>query len=1006
MRQTFVHYWRLVRAVLTQIITPREPQASALDLRQAQAFFVVCWLIIGLGLVISGANAVVNAEKMDIFLTYVVMGGVALAALRGWWGARPWIVVAVGLVSGFWLGMTSASRDVQQFSLLLLSNMVLLGAFGLSLRQLVALVVVVLLALGLIMATHTLEPLEGISLSVIGTAIGAVAIRVLWGPLIRMYLRATNAELSETMDTMQQHTVGFLYRLSVTEQHFKLDFVFGSPMSTVGQTPQQLIAAGGWHAHLHPDDRHLLSSHWQRAIAKGEHSVEYRVRGGKAHGWLWMRDHASLQPTASGLVVHGVLRDITEKKQAEADLRTYVLQQAVIAELGMRAIQFETLRQLAEHTALCIEQVLEISGCEVYEHLEATDQMELRGAAGAYTRPERRLSLNDQSLPLREALRQDYLLLNHIPDSPPYCDHAFFVRHQIQHSLLVAIPSPGRPFGLLTVYRTGARPFDINDVYFLQSICNILGTFIETQQSRQQQRRHVEMTLALREAVTLVVTEMDLPAVLDRILDTLQTLIPAHDASTLMLADDSAMLHIVAQRGHDDILDHLAKIAFNPQQSSKYGRLVSNRYIVIQDTQLDPDWEHRPETPWIRSYLGAPILVDGQFVGLINLDSQRVNAFTDADGIVLSVFAEKVSLAIRNARRTAELEALVQARTRDLQAEQKRLQTILEATGDGIVYIENGLIRYANRALLQLTGFSLSDLLDQPVADVIDGVPSYVESGRAERCDGVLRSKHDDTLPVELTLSALRAQDARMVIVVRDISARRALETQQRRFIINAAHELRTPVTNFNTRLYLLEKQPERVDDHLPVLKRISARMNRLVNDLLDSGSIEQGRLVVRKEPMVLQAVLQETLALLQADADAKQIIIIPIFLPEPTTLRADAHRLQQVFTNLIANAIYYTPDKGSVTVCQRLEGDYAAVDVIDTGIGIAPEHQQAIFEPFYRVETRHVGTGLGLAISQEIIRLHDGRIRLESALGRGSTFSVLLPLDQAQEGSAVECAI
>jgi two-component system phosphate regulon sensor histidine kinase PhoR len=994
--------WQRMRTLMSHLITPRERQASALDLLQAQAFFAVCWLIVGLGLAIRGVANALEGEFASLVI-YLLIGTVALAALRGWWGVRRWMVVLVGVASGVLHGMTSSSPDAAQFALLLLSNMMLLGMFALSIQQLIALGAIVLIALGLIVSVYGGALLEGISLSVVGTTMGALVIRLVWGPLVYTYFNALYAGLVETMQTMQQHTTGFLYRLAVADKnHFTLTLVFGSPDTTVGKTSEQLMAAGGWHAQIHPDDRHLLRFHWMQAVAKGEHSVEYRVRGSESQGWLWMHDHASAQSTARGLVVHGVLRNITEKKNAEVDLRTYVLQQAIIAELGMRAIQFESLGQLAEHAALCVEQVMDISGCEVYEYLPATDQMELRGAAGAYTRPERRLSLSDQSLPLREALRQDYLLLNYIPESPPYNEHAFFVRHRIQHSLMITISSPSGPYGLLTVYRANDRPFIISEVYFLQSICNIIGTFIETQHSRQQQRRHVEMTLALREAVTLIVTEMDLPAVLDRILDTLRTLIPAHDASTLMLADDSDVLRVVAQRGYDDILGYLAEVQFNPKQSSKYSRLVSNRYIVIQDTQQDPDWEHRPETSWIRSYLGAPILIDGQFIGLINLDSQRVSAFTDADGIVLSVLAEKASLAIRNARRTAELEALVQARTGDLQAERKRLQTILEATGDGIVYVEDGLMRYANRALSQLTGFSLSDLLDQPVAAFITGVPSHIESKRAERCDGMLRCKNGDVLPVELTLSTLRAQDACMVIVVRDVSARRALETQQRRFVINAAHELRTPVTNFNTRLYLLEKQPGRVDDHLPVLKRIAERMNRLVNDLLDSGSIEQGRLVIRKEPMVLQTVLQETLALLQAEADAKQISTTLTLLPEPTTLNADAHRLQQVFTNLITNAIYYTPSGGSVTVSQRLEGDYVVVDVSDTGIGIAPEHHQAIFEPFYRVETRHVGTGLGLAISQEIIRLHDGRIRLESALGRGSTFSVLLPCEQAQDGTTV----
>lgn len=989
-----LQHWQSLREALFQSITPHGQDASGLDLLQARAFFFVCWLSVAVGVLIGGLLAV--AGQPQALAAPLLMGAATLAALRAPFQVSKYAIIAVVLGLALALGLLTDFAMTQRVSLLLLMNAAILASIGCSMIGLIGATALILGGLWLIMnalAVHSPSP--ALSLGVIGTIVAVLALRLIWPPLTRAYFQALYGGLSETMTLMQQHTTGFLYRLTVTERNrFTLEVVFGSPMNTVGHTSEQLIAANGWSAFIHPDDRHLLDEHWRQALALGEHQAEYRLCSHHQR-WLWMSDHAMAQRSSDGVRVHGVLRDITDKKQAEADLRAYVLQQAVIAELGMRAIQFESLSQLAEHTALCVEQVLDISGCDIYEHLEATDQMELRGAAGSYTRPERRLSLNDQSLPLRAALYQDYLLLNHIPDAPPYNQHAFFVRHGIQHSLMVSVPGMKQRYGLLAVYRVTDRPFNINEVYFLQSICNILGTFVETQHNREQQRRHVEMTLALREAVTLVVTEQDLDAVLNRILDSLKTIIPAHDASTLMLSNESGgALCVVAQRGYDDDLERIQALRVDPTRTGKYDLLIRNHYVLIEDTHDNPNWEHLPETAWIRSYLGAPILIDGQFVGLINLDSQRVNAFTDADGIVLSVFAEKVSLAIRNARRTAELEHLVQARTRDLQSEQKRLQTILEATGDGIAYVEDGLIRYVNRALCQLTGYNQADLLGKPITDIIIGLPSHVDVGRAERCDGSLQCKNDDTVPVELTLSVLQEDDRRMVIVVRDVSARRALEMQQRRFIINAAHELRTPVTNFNTRLYLLEKQPERMADHLLVLKRISSRMNRLVEDLMDSGSIEQGRLVIHKVPTVLQDVLQETVELLQAEAQEKHIPITLTLLPEPITLTVDAHRLQQVFTNLIANAIHYTPPDGRVDVFQRLEGEYVAVDVIDTGIGIAPEHQQAIFEPFYRVETRHVGTGLGLAISQEIVRLHDGRIRLESEPGRGSTFSVLLPLE------------
>jgi PAS domain S-box-containing protein len=918
----------------------------------------------------------------------------ALYARLGAFRRGRWLFVLSGTAAALGVGLLSRNLFVRQMVLLQLMLLTAVGGVTLPLRGLI------LFLIGLLVGTSAMlgvwpavPPLQGMGAALITAVIALLLKRLIWRPLSALFQAAQNAELNEAMNAVKHHATGFIYRLSLVDERLTLDFVFGSPENTVAQTPEQLIAAGGWQAHLHPDDRELLHKHWQQALTDGQHTVEYRLRAGSAHTWLWMLDYAAVRRSADGTHVHGMLRNITREKQAKSDLRRYVLQQAVIAELGIRAIQFETLSQLAEYAALCIHRVLDISGCEVYEYLEETEQMALLGSAGVHRRTEKRLSLNDHSLPMKAALAQDYLLLNHIPESISYREHTFFVTHRVQHCLMMSIPSVAQPHGLIAIYRTTARPFDVNEVHFLQSICNILGTFIEVQRSRQQERRHTEMTLALREAVTLVVTEADLESLMKRVLSTLQTLIPHHDASTLMLFDEARQaLVVAAHRGYENLSEYIQNVSFKPENSAKYDVLLQNHYVVIHDTRKDPSWKHYPETAWIRSYLGAPILVDGQLVGVINLDSQLTNAFTDADGIILSVFAEKIALAIRNAQRTAELEQLVQARTRDLQAEQRRLRTILEATGDGIVYVEEGITRYVNRALCQLSGYRREELLNYPIDSLISGLISSPADGRTERCEGLLLCKNDDQLPIELTLSGLQGPNAQMVIVVRDVSAQRALQAQQRRFIANAAHELRTPVTNFNTRLYLLEKQPELLHQHLPVLKRIANRMNRLVADLLDSASIEEGRLAVRKEPIVLQTVLQETFDLLQAEAQQKRIHMTLSLLPTPTTLLADGHRLQQVFTNLITNAIHYTPSEGSVSIRQHVEGDYVAVDVADTGIGIDPEHQQVIFEPFYRVETRHVGTGLGLAISKEIVRLHDGRIRLESTPSKGSVFSVLLP--------------
>jgi two-component system sensor histidine kinase VicK len=171
-------------------------------------------------------------------------------------------------------------------------------------------------------------------------------------------------------------------------------------------------------------------------------------------------------------------------------------------------------------------------------------------------------------------------------------------------------------------------------------------------------------------------------------------------------------------------------------------------------------------------------------------------------------------------------------------------------------------------------------------------------------------------------------------------------------------------------------------------------RLNRMINDMLDLDRIEAGRLVLRKEAVNINLVLREAIERTRASG-GKHVITANLDSVEPI-VQCDADRLAQIVSNLLTNAVKYSPNGGEVEVTSRVSDSSVEVSVRDHGVGIAPEFAKQLFSRYERYEknsNKIIGTGLGLAIARQIVELHGGRIWLDSALGEGSDFRFRLPL-------------
>jgi signal transduction histidine kinase len=227
-----------------------------------------------------------------------------------------------------------------------------------------------------------------------------------------------------------------------------------------------------------------------------------------------------------------------------------------------------------------------------------------------------------------------------------------------------------------------------------------------------------------------------------------------------------------------------------------------------------------------------------------------------------------------------------------------------------------------------------------------------------------------------------------------------AADAQKNRFLAVLAHELRNPIMALVAGLRLLERREgtDAVPEIRSAMNRSLSHMTRLVEDLLDISRIEQGKISLRHEELLLQDVIGFAIETVQPIIDSAGHRLHLALPDDPVRLRGDHARVTQIVGNLISNAARYTPNGGDIRVSLRSEDRWAKIEIADNGIGIAPEQQGRIFDIFAQVapdgRMNQEGLGIGLALVKQLVELHGGRILLtRSAPGEGSSFEVWLPL-------------
>jgi signal transduction histidine kinase len=251
--------------------------------------------------------------------------------------------------------------------------------------------------------------------------------------------------------------------------------------------------------------------------------------------------------------------------------------------------------------------------------------------------------------------------------------------------------------------------------------------------------------------------------------------------------------------------------------------------------------------------------------------------------------------------------------------------------------------------------------------------------------------------------AAIAIENVRLFREIQEKSAQLEIANKHKSdFLANMSHELRTPlnaIIGFSE--VLMEKMfgevNEKQADYLKDIHESGRHLLSLINDILDLSKIEAGRMELELSTFHLPTAISNAMTLIRERAQRHGIALGLVVDPRLGELNADERKVKQILVNLLSNAVKFTPDGGRVDVSARLEAAKVEIAVKDTGIGIAPEDQGKIFAEFVQVGRDYTrkaeGTGLGLALTRRFVELHGGEIHLASTPGKGSTFTVTLPI-------------
>jgi PAS domain S-box-containing protein len=615
--------------------------------------------------------------------------------------------------------------------------------------------------------------------------------------------------------------------------------------------------------------------------------------------------------------------------------------------------------------------------------------------------------------------REPLIVYRNDPGADP-TDMNLLVEHDLCALLNVPLVAINEAFGVVAwADHRPDRVFSPDELRLAQTLANQAAIAVQNARLFDDRARRINELSQLYQASLALTASVDLNEVLRRISITARA-ITAADSVTVYLYD--AAKDAFERAYH---LGALANWSSAPQiRHTGLTRRVFNEAlpVLIDDTATESDLNPVLRAAGFRSLIAAPLVSRGRPLGVLYVNSLTPHHF-DADGQqVITALANQAAIAIDNARLFAAI-----ANGRD------QVQAILNSAHDGILMFDPASrILLVNPELVQMWSLSRSDLEGHTLQDLLDNANVQLAAKLGLSAAAVwttlqqLQAGQQIDWPKEVFAlprtagtehthaeryverACLPVRDARQkpigwMLVLRDVTEERELQQLRDDLTNTIVHDLRSPLSSILGGLYMLREMvtPDQPDSDesqaLTISIRSTNKLLNLVNSLLDISKLRSGQALVDLRPVSIDALIHTSVSHLIPLAQEVEIVIRQQIAPDLPRVLGDEDKLGRVLTNLLDNALKFTPSNGQITVlAERWSDDpaYVRCAVRDTGPGIPPEFRTRIFERFVQLPDqvgRRRGTGLGLSFCHLAVESHGGKIWVDDAPGGGSEFSFTL---------------
>jgi len=582
-------------------------------------------------------------------------------------------------------------------------------------------------------------------------------------------------------------------------------------------------------------------------------------------------------------------------------------------------------------------------------------------------------------------------------------------------AIMVVVTAYGSLESAQEALRLGAydyitKPFEMEEICFVVKRAISSRRLILTNKKLMEELREQNVLLEdkvkeeARELSLLYKLERELSSTLNLtdacaiLVDRMCALMDADICSIMLFDKHSGLLGIVYARGLSSKV--INEVRIKPGEGVSGWVFEHRRPILIPDISKDErfaDFANKNERYYSNAFISIPLIVKDEPIGVININNKKSGTvFKENEFRFANEAAVAGAVAINNALLYKEVKE-----------EKNKISAIIQSASEGIVVTnERDEIIAINSAAKLLLGIKgRKEMPDGVKKFVFDPIYKELNDSKLDLITKEMDLSYPQSISIRIDMTPLKDETGiktGVVMLLRDITKRKEVERMKTEFISTVSHELRTPLATMKEFVSIIvdgiagETTSEQ-REYLDIIARNINRLSRIINNLLDISKIEAGKMDLKRQVADISVIAEKEMASFKAQLDSKKITLKSDLARDLPQVYVDEDRIIQVFTNLIGNAVKFTPENGTITVATRKKAREIECSVTDTGIGIAEEDREKAFDKFQQIDrvpgSGEKGTGLGLPISRQIVQIHGGNIWVEGDANKGSRFVFTIPI-------------